>query len=173
MIPLQRVFDAFSEWIQAATDVTPNKIVKKLPPNNSPEPTGLFFMVSFGNAKRVGQVDHVGYPNEGEYAVNAQRQIPVSIHAFGANAYEQLSAVDMSRDIPTIQAILSAAEIGVIRSSEVRDLSALKSARVEGRAQMDVFIYAGVMLTQEVNPAQQLDYTLEIEDADEIAGEIT
>jgi len=173
MIPLQRVFDAFSEWIQAATDVAPNKIVKKLPPNNSPEPTGLFFMVSFGNAKRVGQVDHVGYPDEGEYLLSAHRMIPVSVQAFGPEAYEKMLEVDRCRDIPTIKQIFIDAQIGIIRSSEVRDLSALKSARVEGRAQMDVFVYAGALISESVDPAEQLDYTLEIEDADEIAGEIT
>lgn len=172
MIPTQRIFDAFSLWIQEATSVPPNKIVKRLPPNNSPEPTGLFFMVSFGNAKRVGQVDYVDYPTEGEYHLTAHRLIPVSLHAFGPDAYTELSAVDMCRDIPQIRAIFSDAGLGIIRCSEVRDLSALKSARVEGRAQMDVFLYAGTTLTQDVDPAQSLDYELEIEDADEIAGEI-
>ncbi|MBT9548603.1 MAG: hypothetical protein IV090_24630 [Candidatus Sericytochromatia bacterium] len=153
---------------------------------NAPEPAGPFFSVNpFAGIKRLGAIDETVWNSETEiFALHQHREALCSIQACGPEALALLSSADDKLQIPNIyKTAFSDRNLAAI-TGPIRDLSGMKGARFEQRAQMDVTIryisgaaeYAGTEnegdpYTEELKKAQRVKYSAELIDEDLIIVE--
>jgi len=161
MLPADAIFTAVSAWIRAASGSAQSHVAKTVPPQNAPMREGLFWVVNIINATKAGRDTKV-YPSPGgTVGMNAQRLAQVSIHSFGPGAFTQMTAVEMCAYMPSITAILSAAQLGIARMSPAKNLTLNGQSRAEERGQMDVFINCGVTIQEDIDTLQILEYAVE------------
>lgn len=74
----------------------------------------------------------------GKVELVGEEEILVSMNYFGTDAYAELGRVKESFDLPKAREILVAENIVYVKSTDVKDLSALMENRWESRSQIDV-----------------------------------
>lgn len=73
-----------------------------------------------------------------KFKVQGLREMTLSVNVYGAEAFEFLSDLQSSHEMPSIRQQLLRDCIVVVSTSEVRNLSELHEARFQTRGQMDV-----------------------------------
>lgn len=142
-IPISTLKTLIFSWVATATALDNAQIVFAY--QNRPEPPGPYFLIN-----PVTNISAIGMDEEnpatgadlGKIEVVSRRYVSVSLHCFGATALELMSGVQDSANRPSVYTLFQAEGMG-LQCSSVKDLSALKGSRFEGRAQMDVRISCG------------------------------
>lgn len=109
---------------------------------NAPEPAGPFFTVNpFAGITRLGAFDETVWNGQTEtLEVHQHREALCSVQACGPGAMALLAEANDKLQLPSIyKAAFSDRNLAAIPGA-LRDLSGLKGARFEQRAQMDVTI---------------------------------
>lgn len=143
-IPLSTLKGLLFDWVETATALDNGQILFAY--QNRPEPPGPYFLINpVINITRIGMDEETTVASgddAGKIEVTSRRYVSVSLHCFGATALELMSAVQDASNRPSIYTAWMAEGMGV-QCGAVKDLSGLKGARFEGRAQMDVRVSCG------------------------------
>jgi hypothetical protein len=112
----------------------------------APRPTGSYGDVDFVSDTSIGweqftRVDRMG-DDKLDVTTQGMRDIMMSIGFYRDNAIDNARSVRIGVVRESIQSLFSAAGLGLIRRSEVRDLSEALENGWEERAQFDIFISA-------------------------------
>lgn len=123
------------------TLLMPQNSVRKA---NTNAPTGIepFATVLFTNLQQTGQ-DHRQYENipattNVKETGQGMRTVLASVQFFRADAYYKLSRLKTLLTIESFTIKLQEIGLGLVRSSEIRDISSPVDGKWEERAQMDV-----------------------------------
>lgn len=167
-VPLSTVKTLLFNWVEAATGLDNNKIVFAYP--NGPEPTGPHFVINPArNITRIGQDEEQPATGEdlGKIEVISRRYVYASFHCHANNAMELMSAVQDACFRPSIYTTFQAQNIS-IQVEDIKDLSAIKSARFEGRAQMDVRIACGSSFVDDMGWFDTVTLTLTVGEREDL-----
>ena len=156
-----QIHDTLHAWIKAVTGLSNGHIIPDK--ENSPEPVGNFFVInSTVSDVPIGLEDEVAYTASGQYTLRAIRERRASLHAYGPNALALMGMVQLTPDLPSVRRLFAAARLAVIDVGNVQDLSALKSARYEQRAQMDVRLRYSLTLTEAVTTIDSIQFDVSV-----------
>jgi hypothetical protein len=142
-IPLSALKGLLFDWVETATELDNGQIIFSY--QNRPEPSGPYFLINpVINITRIGMDEEnpATGADLGKIEVVSRRYVSVSLHCFGATALELMSAVQDASNRPSVYLTFNAEGMG-LQCGAVKDLSGLKGARFEGRAQMDVRVTCG------------------------------
>ena len=143
-IPISSIETQIRNWVLATSGLASSNII--FANQNGPEPNGKYIVINCKlAAKRQGMFDETvwdGTAATPKYTVYSYRRVMGSINCYGNNAFATLSAVQDGLMLPARQAALGAALL-TVWTEDIRDLSGLKGALTEERAQMNFYVLCG------------------------------
>ena len=143
-VPISAIETQIRNWVVAASGLAAANVI--FANQNGPEPNGKYIVINCKlAAKRQGIRDEVvwdGTIATPKYTVYSHRRVMGSINCYGNDAFETLSAVQDGLMLPARQAALDAALL-TVWTEDIRDLTGLKGALTEERAQMNFYVLCG------------------------------
>lgn len=111
---------------------------------NSPRPTGSYASVDFVNEVRIGWEQKTLEDSDEDLLqkISGMREILMSISFYRSNAIDNARKVRTGLIRESIQSSFSAANLGLVRTSDVRDISLTRDSKWEEVAQFDVALSA-------------------------------
>lgn len=150
------IHDTIHAWILLSTTVPAANVIPDK--ESSPEPVGPHFVINSTAAENgVGFRDEKLYKASGVYTIRGHRERIVSLHCYGSNAHDLMQQVKLSQTAPSVRRLFRTANIELIETKNIRDLSGLKSSRYETRAQMDVRIRYAQKITDSIDTIQTIE----------------
>lgn len=162
MIPIDEIYDVTRSWVLLVSGLPDKKVVKYA--QNAPEPTGQMAVINPAvSSVAVSIKDDVVYTAPGTYTIRSPREVLCSVNAYGRGAVALLSAVQNTAEAPSVQALLRAEKIALVEVRQVRDLTGLKNARTEERAQVDILYRVSTQFDDTTTPVMaQIEYDIEV-----------
>lgn len=157
----QTIHSTVHAWVLLATGIAAVNVIPDK--ESSPEPTGPFFIINSNASENgVGFRDEQIYTASGVYTIRGHRERLVSLHSFGPNALDLMQQVKMSQSTPSVRRLFRDAGIELIETKNIRDLSKLKGARFETRAQMDLRVRYAQQITDAVDTIESIEYEIRV-----------
>lgn len=145
--PLSKIKAALLQWLAAESGG--QTVIFQHQSQRSPAAPFISVNVPV-NIQQVGMQDHRYYAASGEYQVLQHRESLVSIHAHGVGALATLAACrDALQRWDRYNTYFKSRGLSC-RALQVVNLTGIKGNQYEERAQMDVFISSGHVLTETV-----------------------
>lgn len=151
-MPINRsgIRSALRAWVLQATGLPDGKVIWSQ--QNAPRPTPPYITINdrlalasvgMDDERRLtetpGVIEHVG-----------QRQLTISVNAYGTGAFDLLEAARDGLRLEVIRSALWDAGIGIIDPGNPQDLSVVLDTEWEERAQMDSFFHVVSRATEDV-----------------------
>lgn len=121
----------------------PDFSVKAEQPDDAPRPTGAFAAIDFVSDFNLGweQRDLVDEGDEDlTETISGQREVMMSVNFFNTGARDNARKARTGFVKTSILQLFNAAKVGLVRRSDVRDLTEIVRGTWEPRAQFDLFL---------------------------------
>jgi len=115
---------------------------------DAPRPSSNYITLLLNTFSRVGwdfsnPPDDTPTPGEigGAAVISGDRELTLSIQAFGSGAFEQLIRLQSKLEMPSIRgAFADDYDLAIVNSSDVTDITGLIDSQMEARASLDIFL---------------------------------